>query len=328
MNKRYTSLRRIAATVIVASVLLPSFLRAQHEGHESDGSIMPKQRHDAPLSLYSPIIDSSTCYQVYVDGIEYEGEGAYLKARDTLRYVIENCTQSLARQMPSAFGYLNGAEGGIASQSEWLNFRAWLFSVLYLSPDTVYYCCDVGDLLSTFNYTLGTRGGDEKGKIAVEKFILDSKRCPGFTEISKNSIASLWGYVHGIWQDTVKDSALTPFDTTLPTLQEIGFQILLGPQSGVANFSSLPTTVLGSISASPNPFASEQTIAYALNVPATLTVDVFDALGTKVLSQVPSVFTTNGDYTFTLGAALPSGTYYVRFAVPEGEVKTLKVVKD
>jgi hypothetical protein len=47
------------------------------------------------------------------------------------------------------------------------------------------------------------------------------------------------------------------------------------------------------------------------------------------LSPVPSVFTAYGNYSLTLsGSALASGTYYVRFSVPEGEVQTVKVVKE
>ncbi len=328
-NLRYSILRLVgfAAFMLVSLILAKARPTPRPTATCSDGiGITPKQSHDAPLSLDSSSIDSSSCYQLYIDGSEYQSEGNNIKARDTLRYVIEHCNRSLAKQMPFAFGYLNGAESGIGT--EWLNFREWLFSVLYLSSDTNYYCPAVDDLLSTFNYTTGPRGSDEKGKIAVENFIVATGRCPLSDAYHRSAMKLQWGSVHAKWQDTVKDTLATPFDSTLPTLQQIGFEILLGPQSGVVNYSSLPTTVLGSISASPNPFASEQMVAYTLNIPATLTVEVFDALGTKVLSQVPSVFTTNGDYTFSLRAALPSGTYYVRFAVPEGEVKTIKVVKE
>ncbi len=306
--------------VFLLSVVIRNCVQAADLG---SGSL---PRDSKTIVVDTSAVDSSTCYQLYVDGTEYQGEGAYLTARDTLRYVIENCHQYLAKQMPFAFGHLNGAESGIGT--EWLNFREWLFSILYLSPDTNYFCPAVDDLLSTFNYTTGPRGDDMKGKIAVENFIVATGRCPLSASYYRSAMKLQWGAVHAKWQDTVKDTLATPFDSTLPTLQQIGFQILLGPQSGAVNYSSLPTTVLGSISASPNPFASEQMVAYTLNIPATLTVEVFDALGSKVLSQVPSVFTTNGDYTFTLGNSLPSGTYYVRFAVPEGEVKTIKVVKE
>lgn len=119
------------------------------------------------------------------------------------------------------------------------------------------------------------------------------------------------------------------FDTTLPSLQEIGFQILLGPEYGAVHGGSYPTTVLGGVAASPNPFNRDAEITYTMNVPATLTVEVFDPLGKKVESPVPSVFTPIGDRTLTLsGSLLPSGTYYIRFSVPEGEVKTVKVVKE
>jgi len=133
-------------------------------------------------------------------------------------------------------------------------------------------------------------------------------------------LPSNWRAIYKKWQDTVKDSLLTPFDSTLPTLQQIGFQLLLGPDY-VAPNGVFPSSALGAIGISPNPFVYNTVIDYTLNVPATLTVEVYDELGHRVTSPVPSVFTNNGEYSFTLtGSTIPAGTYYI-FASPPRRVK-------
>ncbi len=214
------------------------------------------------------------------------------------------------------------------NNGKWLAYREWLFSVLYLNPDTMYYCEDAGSLLGTFNYFDGPRGFDQRGELAVVQYILNSGKCPYLRSRDSISTILLWREVHTHWMDTVADSMATPFDSTLPTLQQIGFEILLGPQYGVAHNGVLPTSVLGEIGVSPNPFVARTEVSYTINVPATLAVEVYDVLGNKVASPVPSVFTQNGYYTLMLGDQVTPGTYYVRFSVPEGEVRTLKITKE
>ncbi len=271
--------------------------------------------------------DSISCADWYWVGNEYVSEGDYETGKDTLEAYIEHCYASPGS--PDAFPQIGSAVGSIAQQNEWLAFRNWLFSVLYLNPDTIYYCSDADQLIPTFVYDEGPRGDDTKGQLAVEQYLVESGKCPAFDTGLVHSLKANWHAAYLKWQDTVKDSLANPFDSTLPTLQQIGFQLLLGPQYAIANNGILPTSMLGNIGIAPNPFLDNTVIDYSLNVPATLTVEVFNVLGQRVASPVPSVLTTNGAYLLTLtGSAIASGTYYVRFSVPEGEVQTLKVVKE
>ena len=248
---------------------------------------------------------------------------------DTLEHYIEKCyADPFSCQ---AFGYISGDIGsnGSPDDSRFLTYRNWLFKVLYLSPDTSYYCEDAAALNTTFGYYSGPRGGDLAGEIAMEKYLAESGKCPFLQASFEKDIKHLMADWYAHWLDTAKDTAKALFDTTLPTLQEIGFGLLLGPQYAVEHHGVMPSSVLGTIESSPNPFTSDAEIRYTLNVPATLTVEVFDLLGKKVTTLVPSVMTTNGDYVLKLsGASLASGTYYVRFTVPEGEVRTLKLTKE
>ena len=138
----------------------------------------------------------------------------------------------------------------------------------------MYYCEDAGTALATFLYFQGPRGYDLRGKLAVLNYISASGKCPYLKSWDSSATASTWRDLYIHWSDTVQDSFATPFDSTLPTLQQIGFEILLGPQYAAVHNGVLPTSVLGEIGISPNPFIDRTEVSYTLNVPATLTVEV------------------------------------------------------
>jgi hypothetical protein len=284
----------------------------------------PKQGKSHILSF-----DTASCDATFSMGKSLIVDGLYHDAYDTLKYYIEQCYSDPFSS--EAFNYISSAfdgdtTGGSASIPA---YRDWLFSVLYLNRDTNYYCADVGALMPTFGYIDGPTSQEGiQGEIAVEKFIIASGKCYAWSQEAKSSLKSQYHRWYEAWKDTVHDSLLTPWDTTLPTLQQIGFGILLGPDY-VAPNGVLPSSVLGEIGVSPNPFVDYTVIDYTLNVPATLAVDVYDLLGHRVTSPVPSLWTNNGAYSFTLsGSTIAAGTYYVRFSVPEGEVRTVKVIKE
>ncbi len=285
-------------------------------------------RGTIPLSTQN---DTSSCASTLYLGEEYETDGNFQAEEDTLKYFIEQCfAQPFSYQ---AFGYIDNAveqiyPDNITDNQRFFDLRNWLFSVLYLNTDTNYYCGDADALLTTFAYRLGSRGVDFKGEEAVEQYLIESGKCPHLVSLFQTQIKELRQQIYLSWKDTVQDSLTTPFDTTLPTLQQIGFQALLGPEYAAVHNGIIPTSVLGKIGIAPNPFIDNTVVDYTLNVPATLTVEVFNALGERVAAPVPSVFTNNGDYSLTVsGSALASGTYYVRFAVPEGEVRTIMITK-
>jgi hypothetical protein len=263
-------------------------------------------------------------------------DGEYLLAGDTLKYYVEHCYSYSAfnpqafTSIASDFVALNPGGGTLE------DLRQWFFSVLYLPIDTQdsfaaerYYCDDAIATLATFNNEDTFQSKGAASEAAVESYLIASGKCPDFQGYLENQLQQLYQAWYRGWKDTVKDSLLTPWDTTLPTLQQIGFEALLGPPYATVNNGIIPTSVLGTINVAPNPFEDNAVVNYTLNVPATLTVEVFNVLGQRVGSPVPSVFTVNGNYSLTLsGSALASGTYYVRFSVPEGEVQTVKVVKE
>jgi Secretion system C-terminal sorting domain len=295
------------------------------------------------LTVFSSQSDTLSCGQLYEEGLLLASpDKEYYAAGDTLKYYVEHC-YSYAGFNTKVFGniaddfFASGPGGYYPGDGDTLpNLLQWFFNVLYLDTDTQYYCYDASAALecqqamyvhdSSF-HTNPMNGAS--GWAAVEKYLLESGKCQFLQSQIENSLGALYVSWYRVWKDSVTDSLLTPWDTTnLPTLQQIGFEALLGSPAAVQG-GIIPTSVLGNIGVAPNPFTDNTVIDYTLNVPATLTVEVFNVLGQKVASPVPSVFTINGNYSLTLtGSALASGAYYVRFAVPEGEVETVKIVKN
>ena len=295
-------------------------------------AVLPSYAQQAKKGTPKPmsgVFDTTSCDALYILGEELEGSGTWDEAADTLKHYIERCYND--PMSGNAFGRISSDIDGDQSpdDSRFLSLREWLFNVLYLSPDTLYYCSDAAAAASTFKYYSGPRGDDFAGRKAVIEYLIESGKCPYLQISLEDNIPLLMEEWHAMWLDSVKDSLATPFDTTLPTLQQIGFEILLGPQNSVAHQGALPSSVLGAIQSSPNPFTGDVEISFTLNVPATLTVEVFDLLGAKVATLVPAVMTLNGDHVLKLsGTSLASGTYYARFTVPEGEVRTIKLIKE
>jgi hypothetical protein len=298
-----------------------------------------------PLSVppLDTAFDTSSCRGLLLGGQEL-GEppiSEYYQGADTLEYYVEHCYNYSGFYYP-VFGEIlsdiegSGPNGTYPGGDTLPNLLQWYFNVLYLNTDTQYYCYDA---LNAENCLQAMDGHDSSvranplngfpGQAQVETYLLQSGKCPSFQSQLEGVLKQLYANWHYAWKDTVKDSLLTPWDTSnLPTLQQIGFEALLGPPHNAVNNGTLPTSVLGTICIEPNPFEDNAVVNYTLNVPATLTVEVFNVLGQRVLALVPSVFTNNGNYSLTLsGLAMASGTYYLRFSVPEGEVQTVKINK-
>src|SRR5947209_3105001 len=96
-------------------------------------------------------LDQTECGRIYRVGYQLLENGFPLQAYDTLRSYINTCAADSGSWY--AFLHLQTAASLMpGDQSRWLEFRNWLFKVLYYNRDSSYYCADVNDLLSTFNY--------------------------------------------------------------------------------------------------------------------------------------------------------------------------------
>ena len=292
------------------------------DNNYSGGEKSESTKHNNPLSQSLESTDSSLCKhlaQTY-DGL---GQGGYnQQAYDTARVYMEHCAQQ--KESYQAFLDIDGYNTERSNDlHRFEEYREWLKKVLYLNTNEQYYCQDVNSILHTFTWFNDVRGRDHKGALAIEYFLVKTKRC-GYQYIDSVNIPATWNALYKAWQDTVKNPDLTPFDSTLPSIDDLGLGILRG-QSGVNYLPSSHSSIIGALFATENPFTNETSVRIKLNDAALLKLEIFDVLGKKLYSD--SKFFEQGDESWRIdGKDLPHETVYARVSTMGGEVKTVKLV--
>jgi hypothetical protein len=283
--------------------------------------------HHKDLSgLLSEVTDTSVdvCTRLRTDGHYDIQSGLYEQANDTLRLYIEKC----ANQAGSSYEFseLNSAVQFMSNDNNrWLDYRTWLKKVLYLNVDTLYYCGDVNSILTTFNYVRPTQGIDWNGSIAVIDYLLQNHRCPDASSLLLKLRTGTRDDQVQTWRDTVKDSSKTPIDTSAVTLEQLDLQILRGSQFAVMPSKGLPKG-LGDLFATKNPFTDETTLVTTISDATMLKLEVYDLLGKKLYEE--NRFLSAGDVRWILnGKILPEGSIYARISTVNGEVKTIKLMR-
>ena len=251
------------------------------------------------------------------------------KCNDTLRLFIEQCGSAHIIDCfgyPSdAFTYISDAVDGMdTANSRWLEYRQWLFKVLYYNHDTVYYCRDVDAMFHTFNYIIPGKGIDYNGEIALFDYLIGNNRCPDELKALIQQRAYARSYEVQHWRDTVHDSVATLLDTAAITIDQIGFSILRGQDAVAA--SKINTHGLGNFIASKNPFSDETILETILGDAMMFRLEIFDVLGKPLYTE--NRFFSAGDVRWILDAkGLPEGSLYARISTIEGDVRTIKLIR-
>jgi hypothetical protein len=298
---------------------------------------------EAAAQQFTPQSQEETCSQFQNRAQTYLDDLHYQQGYDSLRAYIEKCPfDELA---PSSFGLITNGAFGVFNEGNlqiWDSCRDWLKKVLYLNPDSEYYCADLREYALTFAFhsnsgSLLLRPADYKTTIAILKYLADSSHCQ---YIKYDLFDTLHGHTSGDpsgvwisyfkhWQDTVKDKNATPFDSTLPPLDSIGMGWLRGFQRAVK--SSAYTTysnAIGELRAVKNPFTNELELELTTTKPTVAKLELYDALGWMLWSE-PQGYLEPMSHRFKIAASdWSSGTYYARVTTLQGEVKTCKVVKE
>jgi hypothetical protein len=252
--------------------------------------------------------------------------GEYQAGYDSARLFVELCP--LFNKVTNGFNYTSTAnEARSSDNGRYEEYREWLKSVLYLNPSSEYYCADVGAIFNTMFWFDDEHGRHQNGTCAIIKFLLEENKCPDATEYFINAYNATRQSQLKHWRDTVQDSLVTPLDTTLPSLEDLGLGILRGnPNKAVSPATS--DQHLGELIATRNPFTDILELKYRLDKSGMVRIDVYDLLGRAVYSEGQG-YKAEGEHVLWLQSkAWSSGSYYVRLSSPSGEVKTVKVVKE
>jgi hypothetical protein len=220
--------------------------------------------------------------------------------------------------------------------------------VLWLNPDTNWYCDDVGDMLEAVQ---NDKGAEE----AICRYILENNKCSvlkaDFDSVYNS--AAFWRYQY--WLDSVEnkyeylnyppsalgamkfrdsvnaDTLAHPYDTTVPTLLQDSLETLMGPNASVQQSSPIGSKALLSAQLIENPVSDDGiNISYDMGRTALVTMQLSDVLGHSVpIANAKYQLEQPDTHNATIPASnLPSGTYYLRITTDVGDAITLKVVKE
>ncbi len=298
------------------------------------------------------------CGSLYGWGYILSGEGSSGEPAgyDTLRLFLQDCpfysdSGDLINSSNSwrAFTFIHSSidawiKGGVGRYADFLSL---LKQVLYSNPDTNWYCNDVDDMLDACP---SGRAGE-----AILEYILQTDKCPGFTSYFQKQLLGLQKNLHQEWIDSLgyafqvkedslgmdgssmwpdsigSDTLAHPFDTTTPTLEDFGLQLLRGQQyASVQQSSPITSQALLSAHLLENPMKDEIDISYEMDRTALVTMELRDVLGRAVpIANAKYQLEQPGSHTASIPAPnLPPGIYYLRVTTDVGDAITLKLVKE
>jgi hypothetical protein len=270
-------------------------------------------------------ISRDSCYNLYNKAESLKAIDQDEEAHAYYRLVVESC--------PSEFF----ADGSISQLSHtnqnrskdpyrYVDYREWLKKMLPVADTIPRLYCEIVNAIAVSLAFHETRGVDDwKGYLAVIKFIRENGRCELFESSWINSTKLMWSLTYNRWRDTVSvDTTLYPFDSTLPSLEELGLGLLRG-KSGAA---SERTRSLLNMFVSENPFKGSNEATIQLTKPVLAALTLHDAMGSLVWGSNDLVRMPEGESRYSLETAeLASGTYYLRLATSQGEIRTIKLTK-
>jgi hypothetical protein len=270
--------------------------------------------------------DTDLCAFLEERAFLLQGPGYWQRGYDTTRLYMELCYED-----PHTLAYFTGADGDNDSRSNDLNryveYREWLKSVLYLRQDSTWYCRDVESILGTFKFFQG-HGIYLNGTVAIEKYILEHQKCDS-AKWAEILVGSLGGR-YKIWHDTVTDSILTPMDTVIPSLEDIGLEILRGPKQSVPPSTlKLGEDNLYDVRVSENPFTRATEIKFDFADYGLVKFELFDPLGKLQTGNGIGQVLDPGEHSFEIdGSKLAPGVYYARLSYHNGDVKSIMIRKE
>ena len=305
-------------------ILLAVLITASNSFAQSLPSSAINSRFQRPVFLLLPRATAqvlhadslSPCQALLNKGESYEITSQWQMGVDTLTKVIETCTTFVDAWQ--AFSNLQSDFYSVGHDSiDWVNFRAWLVSVLYInkaSPE--YFCQDV--------ITLANSYFDPNQTIAIVRWLEQNTTCDPHILIQMDT--GLRGYQTRQWE---KGNKNVPIDTALPSMHDLGLDSVLAIHFASVTVPGKPfATIVPAYCVTENPLDNQTTLHFTLSEASFAKVDVLDVLGREVAVVGTGRILDPGEHQLPVDlSGSTAGTYYLRISLGTGEVRTIKLVK-
>jgi hypothetical protein len=293
----------------------------------SDDDDLTKQKGVKSMAIAT---DTDTCSTGFPDYVaENNSNFQYRQDYDTMRYwYIPHCYPiALA---PETAGALGGSANPtvLTTIDSVLNYRNFIIHCLTLRNDDEWFCAFVGDLAGTYRDSNNIYNGDYRAGRAIFQYLADNPRCAYVQAGDQFEYNQLTQTEYQIWMDTSHDGE--NYDTTLPTMQDLGLDtvLIINGQAGVTYAVPTPQIIM-SARVLDNPFPNSTSILVSIGREAYVTIAVYNVLGEQIAGAGYAGVFEQGSRTIPLDmTSAPSGAYYVRISTANNETQTLKLTKE
>jgi len=312
-------MKRKASYILIALVMLAGLRANAQQLSEIN---INKGHFGVPFPLLSN--DSDSCANTFDAVYLWEqNQENYGSCYDTMQWYIRHCYQNA-----------NAGETWGAYNDSWsavLNFpgeRDSIFNfVLYglgLRSDDVWFCLGVPLLM--VKYVDSRENINYPACRAIDRFLMDNPRCAWNYDSDSTDYSNLLSDQWNVWSDSSHSPEV--FDSTIPTLQQIGLDTLL-QFAAVASYTTLGPQIILDASVTDNPFQSSTSVSLSIGREAYITTGVYNILGVQVAGAGYGGVFEQGSRTIPIDMSYaPAGTYYVRISTANNEVRTLKLMKE
>ncbi len=278
-----------------------------------------------PLAMDSAS-EAKTCAHLYGLGYNYAHGSQWQQCYDTLKKFAELCPDF--PQSWHAFNFMLSAAGTlwIKDTTYYTRYRGWLKSMLFVNKsDPEYFCACLESIAGTYQY-FGDTGvvaywREQNRGLAIAQWMLLHTSCD--TGTLRMRYRDTRNTQHAEW---LNDTSYY-LDTTLPSMHDLGLDSLLNLYLGVGARSPL-ASVLASFHISSDPFTARTNLLFDLDKMVFVKAEVYDELGRMLIGDGSGHSFEPGRHQIPIDlSAYPTGAYYVRIALGDGETRTIKMIK-
>ncbi|MFI5202008.1 MAG: hypothetical protein ACHQNE_06450 [Candidatus Kapaibacterium sp.] len=289
-------------------------------GCGNQGGIIKSGNKPKPLS-----VQTDSCFNIVpvVEAWESNEMNSMMDvAYDTMRWYLTHCYSEAKPE--EAWGDFNSTFSH-ASQMKTLagvlETRQWIMSVRFLSSADGWYCFDVVTIAGTYN--------DLRASRAIAQFLIQNPRCSAYAAQFSRDYDLILQNQRTTWADTDKNPNVDVFDTTIPSLHDLGLDSLLDDATSVVTETAMGPQIILNARITENPVQKSTSVWLSMSREAFVHIDVFDLLGRKVEGAGFNSVFEPGSRGIPLDMSnAPTGAYYMRISTSNNEVRTLKITKE